>query len=192
LRYEHFVYPSYDEALVAAYGGKFECAFVVLHPFIWLPAETAPHVNRYPSGEQIRAYGQKYSWVKVAAEAGLHSWPKLNQALLTSIGALRAEFRDELAMYALHKSLEHRSIWMPGEGGFEPLLQRELLLIFTGAGFNELIFVPEFAEIDPSPHQIALIPDLVRIERLLVADLDNGKVRFPFRGSLVAPDGRSY
>jgi hypothetical protein len=162
---------------------------VVLHPFVWLPAETALHVDRYPSGEQIRAYGQKYSWAKVAAETGLHTWPKLNHALLTSIGALKAEFRDDLAMDALQRFLEYRCIWMPGKGGFEPLLQREFLLIFTEAGLNELIFVPEFAEIDPSPQHMALIPDLVRIERLSVPDLDNGNVRFPFRGSLVAPDG---
>ena len=64
---------------------------------------------------------------------------------------------------------------MPGEGGFEPLLQGAFLSAFRSKGFDKLIFVPEFPEIDD-------------IEQIELSQLERGLKTFPFRGSLVTPD----
>jgi len=69
--------------------------------------------------------------------------------MLTSIGAVREELHDYPARDALQHYLESGSVWMPGEGSFEPLLHMDFLHAFEAAGQNELIFVPEFPNADP-------------------------------------------
>ena len=64
---------------------------------------------------------------------------------------------------------------MPAEGRFEPLLQMDFLAAFEVAGKEELVFVPEF-------------PDIDEVKHFEVTRLKSGEERFPSRGSLVAPD----
>jgi hypothetical protein len=173
---ESLVYPSYDAPLIEAYGGRFESAFVSLHPFVSVPARLAwKATKQYPSDEQISSHGAKVTWAHVTAETGLSTIAKLNQALLTSIRSLKDDFCDFPARDALQSFLESGSIWMPGEGRFEPLLQDDFLAAFETAGHNELIFVPEFPAVDP-------------LQRIDLRKLRAREVTFPSRGSLVAPD----
>ena len=189
LTFDHFVYPSYDQPLLTAYSGQFECAFVILHPFVRLSGEVALPVERYPEEEQILVYGEKCSWAFVIEQTGLQTFAKLNQALLTSIGALRKEFQDQEGMERLQAFLKDQRIWMPGEGDFEPLVRQDFISLFAQAGFEELVFVPEFAESQPSAEKLALLSDMVKVERLRIDDLRNRETKFPYRGSLVTPDG---
>lgn len=173
---EQFTYPSYTEPLMEAYGGRFECAFVVLHPFVRMPADLAwSATHQYPSDRAIAARGAKAPWMEVAAATGLTSCARVNQALLTSIGSLSDHLADPAGRDKLKGFLESEPVWMPTEGRFEPLLQPDLLSVFVAAGADELLFVPEFPNSEP-------------VTRLAVAGLRSTSISFPSRGTLLAPD----
>lgn len=174
--YEQFTYPAYDTPLLEAYDGRFEAAFVILHPFVRVPRELAwKSVPSYPDDEQIFARGTKCKWAEVSEQTDLKGCAKLNQALLTSIRSVTDELCDFPAAAALQKFLESESVWMPTEGRFEPLLQMDLLAAFEAAGSDELVFVPEFAEVD-------------KVKRYEVAQLKSRAVSFPSRGALMPAD----
>jgi hypothetical protein len=173
---EQFTYPPYSIPLVEAYGGLFESVFVVLHPFVRVPAPLAwSATHQYPSDAEILAHGTKFPWAEIAARANLSSCARINQALLTSIGSLPGHLADPAARDALQAFLQSQTIWMPVEGRFEPLLHSDILHVFAEAGAGELIFVPEFPRSDP-------------VARIPIAALRSGSVPFPARGTLLAPD----
>lgn len=173
---EEFTYPPYSVPLVEAYGGRFECVFVVLHPFVRVPAPLAWSATRqYPGDMQIAALGTKFPWAEVMARTGLKSCARINQALLTSIGSLDKHLADSMGRDELKRFLESQSVWMPTEGRFEPLLQKDFLRIFAEAGAEDLIYVPEFPNSDP-------------VMRFMLDDLKSGTLPFPARGTLLAPD----
>jgi len=176
MRIEDFVYPSSGAPLVEAYGGRFESAFIILHPFIRVPDELSWKVTgRYPEDAQIAETGLKCRWLEVAAEIGLSSCARMNQALLTSIGAIDGELADPAGRDMLQKFLQTRPVWMPTEGRFEPLLQPDFVRIFAECGAEELTFVPEFPDCQPAV-------------RLPMAGLQDGTIPFPTGGTLLAPD----
>jgi len=176
VQYEHFLYPSYDTPLVEAYDRRFESVFVILHPFVSVPDHLAwKATRRYPSDEQIRSLGAKCPWSRVASQTGLSTCAKLNQALLTSRRSIADELCDFSAAKTLEKFLQSEPIWMPGEGRFEPLLQTDFLHVFTSAGYDDLVFVPEFPNVDP-------------VQRLSISGLKTRRLPFPSRGTLASPD----
>ncbi len=173
---EQFTYPAYSEPLLEAYDGAFECVFVVLHPFVRMPAELGwSATHQYPGDAEIASRGAKMPWMEVAAATGLNSCARVNQALLTSIGSLADHLADPAGRDELQRFLESQPIWMPVEGRFEPLLQPDFLHVFAEAGVDELIFVPEFPNSEP-------------VARLTLSGLRSGTIAFPARGSLLAPD----
>lgn len=176
MEYERFTYPPYDAPLMDAYGAQFESLFVILHPFVSVPEHLAWKVTKkYPTDEQILSLGEKCPWASVAAQTGIDNCARLNQAMLTSTRAIAPELCDFLASSALQSFLQSKSIWMPGSGAFEPLLQMDYLSAFAASGQEELIFVPEFPSVDP-------------VQRLNVSRLRNRQDPFPNRGTLAAPD----
>lgn len=176
MRFEDFVYPAYGARLAEAYESRFESVFIVLHPFVSVPAELSWKATRkYPDDEQITAWGTKYRWSEVAGEIGLSSCARMNQALLSATGAISGDLADVAGCHALQDFLETRPVWMPVEGRFEPLLQQDFLRVFENASFEELIFVPERPESQP-------------VVRLSIAGLKDGSIPFPTCGTLLAPD----
>lgn len=176
VQYENFKYPAYDTPLLEAYGGRFESAFVILHPFMRMPAQLAwkPGVS-YPHDTEIFAYGSNCTWTEVYMQTGLNSCAKLNQALLASIGSIAEELTDFEARRTLQRYLETQPVWMPTEGRFEPLLQQDLLAAFKAAGHRNLVHVPEFPDVDP-------------IREFNVTALEKRAVPFPARGTLLPTD----
>jgi hypothetical protein len=173
---EKFVYPPYGTHLVEAYDGRFECAFVALHPFVRVPAALGWSVTRqYPDDAAIAAHGAKCTWAEVSLQTGLRSCAQINQALLTAIGSLNADLAEPAGRDALEKFVQREPVWMPAEGRFEPLLQADLLAAFEMAGQTELIYVPEFPQSDP-------------VLRFSVRELRAGEAPFPGYGTLLAPD----
>src|SRR5271166_1632559 len=159
-----------------AYGAQFESLFVILHPFVNVPKQLAWKVTKkYPADEQVLRLGAKFPWASVAAQTGIDNCARLNQAMLTSTRAIAPELCDFQAGNALQSFLQSGSIWMPGSGAFEPLLQMDYLSVFAAAGHEELIFVPEFPGVDP-------------VQRLDISRLKNHQEPFPYRGTLAAPD----
>jgi hypothetical protein len=176
VQYDRLTYPAYDAPLIEAYGGTFEAVYVILHPFVSMPDDLAwKATKQYPGDEQILDAGAKCTWAEAAGKTGLGTCAKMNQALLTSIGSINEDLRDYAASGTLKRFLESESIWMPGEGRFEPLLQMDFLDAFEAAGRGELIFVPEFPGVDPA-------------QRLNVQSLMNREEPFPSRGTLAALD----
>jgi Protein of unknown function (DUF2711) len=176
VQYERLTYPAYDAPLMEAYDGAFESVYVILHPFVSVPDDLAwKATKQYPSDVQIAGSGAKCTWAHVAAKTGLGTCAKLNQALLTSIRSIKEELCDYAANDALQRFLESGSIWMPGEGRFEPLLQMDFLGAFEAAGQEDLIFVPEFPGVDA-------------VRRVNVARLKSSEEPFPSRGTLTAAD----
>ena len=174
---EQFTYPAYSEPLADAYGGRFECVFIVLHPFVCIPEPLAWSVTKsYPTDAQIRTLGQKFTWAEVAKKTGLQTCARINQALLTSIGSLEDHLADPAGRDKLQHFLETQPVRMPVEGRFEPLLQPGILEAFRTAGAEELIFVPEFPNCDPIVH-------------LGIDELSKGAASFPSCGTLLPPDG---
>lgn len=174
--FDQYVYPSYESPLLEAYNGRFESAFVVLHPFIRMPDASSWRATRqYPDDVEILSYGAKYPWAEVSTQTKIGACARLNQALLTSIGSLADHLCDNDARDNLHKFLQSGSIWMPVEGRFEPLLRADILHPFAAAGHSQLIYVPEFTQNDP------VLP-------LPLSGLNNRTVPFPTSGTLVSPD----
>lgn len=173
---EEFTYPPYGIPLVDAFGGRFEAAYIVLHPFVQVPETLAWSVaHEYPADAQISAVGCKIRWAEVAAHTGLTACAHINQALLTSIGSLTGDLSDSAGRAVLQHFLQSQPVWMPVEGRFEPLLQPDFLATFQAAGFEEFTFVPEFPSADPTVS-------------LRLDELRNNADLFPTRGTLVAPD----
>lgn len=186
---EEFVYPRYEVPLMEAYGGRFESAFIVLHPFIQVPekfgwsalAQDPGTTQRYPSDEQIVAHGMKCPWGDVEKRTGISSHARMNQALLTSIGSLGDDFADPTGRDKIENFVKAHPVWMPAEGRFEPLLQQDFLDAFAAAGQEELVFVPEFPHSDP-------------VVRLPISELKPAvgfktpSLPFPSRGTLFPPD----
>jgi hypothetical protein len=173
---QEFTYPPYSAPLAEAYGGAFESVFIVLHPFVRVPASLAWRAtHNYPADAEIAAHGQKCPWSEVAEYTGINSCARINQALLTSIGSLDVTLADPAAAGALKEFLLSKEIWMPAEGRFEPLLRSDFLHAFALAGAKQLLFVPEFPATDP-------------VVALSIAGLRNGSIPFPSRGTLLAPD----
>jgi hypothetical protein len=176
---KEFVYPKYETPLMEAYGGRFESVYVILHPFIRVSeALSWSAVQHYPDDQQMLAEGTKISWSEVSKQVGISSYARMNQALLTSIGSIDDYLADGAAADAVASFAKEQPVWMPTEGRFEPLLQRDFLAAFEAAGAEELIFVPEFPNSDP-------------VVRLTLDDLTSGALPFPTRGTLLAPD-RSF
>jgi hypothetical protein len=177
VEYARLTYPPYDAPLMEAYGGRFESLYAIFHPFVNVPEDLSwKATGQYPSYAQILSQGSKCTWAAVAAQTGIPTCSKMNQALLTSIRSLRDEFCDFPASEALQNHLKSHAVWMPGDGVFEPLLERDFLDAFEVADLQELIFVPEFPQADP-------------VQKLDVGKLKRREESFPDRGSLVAPDG---
>jgi Protein of unknown function (DUF2711) len=177
VQFEQFVYPKYEEPLLEAYGRRFECVYVVLHPFVRVPLEMGWKATRqYPADAQILASGANCSWSQVAARVGIGSCAKLNQALLTATGSLVDYLCDYPARDALQTYLQAQPVWMPGQGAFEALLQKDFLAGFEAAGHEEMVFVPEFPQSDA-------------VRRLRIAEVREGAEPFPGRGSLAEADG---
>ena len=176
MQFANFTYPTYGVPLVEAYGGRFESVFIVLHPFVKVPEEMSWRMTGvYPSDAQIIAHGAKHSWAQVSTQIALNSCAGINRALLTSIGSLAEPLADRHASDKQRLFLESHPIWMPTEGRFEPLLRSDFLQVFSQAGCDELVFIPEFPQSDP-------------VMRLSVSGLRAGEIPFPTCGTLLAPD----
>jgi hypothetical protein len=174
--FDQYVYPPYDTPLLEAYGARFEALYVVLHPFIRMPEEFSwRSTRRYPDDAQILSHGAGCSWSEVAGQTGMGACARLNQALLTSIGAIDDYLCDYPARDKLRQFLQSSSVWMPVEGRFEPVLHDDFLHAFDAAGHNRLIYVPEFPLNDP-------------IQPLPIAGLRDRTLPFPSCGTIVAPD----
>ena len=174
--FSHLIYPARNEPLLDAFGGRYEAAYIALHPFVSVPEWLGwAATGGYPDDAEILAHGARVPWAQVARSTGIPNGARMSQGLLTSIGALHEDFMDREAARLLTGFLRTNPVWMPVEGRFEPLLQASFLAIFQAAGRDRLIWVPEFPDMEPAV-------------TLNLEQLRTGGVPFPTRGTLAAED----
>ncbi len=183
-------YPGYDVPYLEWYRGYYDCVFVCLHPFVHLPDDVAAGIERWPDPEQIRAHGRKLSWAEAGRAAGIEAPGRLNQALLTTIGALRTEFQDVETAKRLEAWLEASPVWPPAEGCFEELLEPDILAAFRRAGDREVHWVAEFGD----RTKRCALEDLERDGSVhaLMGPLDRGGLFPPSRRYLFVVDWDSF
>jgi Protein of unknown function (DUF2711) len=87
---------------------------------------------------------QIISWNDVVQLTGLESVGHLNQALLTLIGALHVNFRDEAAARKVVSFAEENDVFLPIEDEFQKPLEPIILSWLDKLGVQDLIFQPEF------------------------------------------------
>ena len=148
MNYEAFTYPHYNFPLLEAFDGKYECIFVIFHPFIRLPESISMKLQEYPSDEIITKHGKRINWSWIAKQARLTDCSKVNHALLTSIKALKQQYCDENSFARLNQLLDTHPIWYPTEGQFEPILHKVFKNAFQLVKAQKVIYVPEFPSID--------------------------------------------
>jgi len=89
--------------------------------------------------------GSKYTWAYVARQNGIGHLREVEPGAADIDWIDRRGFARPRVKWRVEElSLELESVWMPGEGRFEPLLQMDFLSAFEAAGPGELIHVPEF------------------------------------------------
>lgn len=172
--YEQFVYPNYEHPLKSAFGARFECVYVMLHPFIEVSQQVEDSLGPYPAWETVRkarSMGERLSWRHFGRISGLSTYSEISHGMLTAIHALKHEYWNRKAAHAVKRALDlHPLVWLPDDGCFPGLLQHDILAAFHKNGLGQMVFVPEL-----SAHR----PQLVDL-----AETDS----FPYRGTLLALD----
>jgi hypothetical protein len=173
---EQYKYPPYDQPLLSAYDGRFEAAYVILHPF---QKETDLAARRPRTGGRTDLSGcEKYRWTQVAAETGLRNYSEIDHGLRSAYA--RKEFWNPTAAAALREFQDGpvgAAIWRPDEGEFPSLLENDFAFIFERGQSLSLWAVPHV--LIPSMPAIGLPNE--------ICSNDLHRV-FPRGGSLVAYD----
>lgn len=93
-----------------------------------------------------KRFGKAIEWQQICQHAGFSDHCSLDRALRTSIGGLRQELADKAGADRLAAYCAQHRIFPPSEGRMEPLMQRGLAGLFSGAGFAEIIVGDEFGD----------------------------------------------
>ncbi len=139
----NITYPAYDQPILQWYAGYYDCVFVAFHPFFRL---ATPNVSEYPDDHVIKQSASRVRWCEMQARSGIPDAKLLNQALLTAIGALNERYTRPDLYQQLMTACERDDIFMPGEGLFEPTMDRDIVRAFQLAGYEYATFGDEFAE----------------------------------------------
>jgi hypothetical protein len=103
-------------------------------------AEAAsPLLGRAEVETLIREQGEPVSWAEVCAGAGFAGLAALNHALLTSIRALKTAYEDADGAARLGSYCRREWLFMPTEGGVQPLMLPGLRQLFVGSGCAEVV-----------------------------------------------------
>ncbi|MGG0740077.1 DUF2711 family protein [Niallia taxi] len=124
---------------------KFKSAAILLHPFIQMPSgweeltkqNTCQHVH--PSNEEVYTIGKPLSWGEIMSYSGLESYKAVALALLTSICALRKEYKREDLSYKLNSNLKS-DIFYPTDDSTSVLLLASLQKVLSSKGANKLYY----------------------------------------------------
>jgi hypothetical protein len=106
--------------------------------------------------EIAKRQGLALRWSEVGKAAGLANPANLNVALLTSIGALRAEFADQAGAERLTNYCASQQIFLPTEGQFQAVMEQSLGKLFADAGIDRVEAADQFDE-DAHPIELDLL-----------------------------------
>lgn len=146
--YSRLGYPSYEVPLLQAYGGRFDAAFIALHPFFRIPdsvdwESVDPNMD-YPDAPYIRQYGQPVFWQTIMEGIGCEDLRHFYQGMLTSIGALQQEYQDKEMATLIASYTKQSNIYYPMEGFFHPLLIESIAQFISHEQTDDLFYLAEF------------------------------------------------
>jgi hypothetical protein len=98
---------------------------------------------------EMKRSGRPVSWAEVGRAAGLPGLAACNRALLTTILALRREFADEDGAEALRLIADEGGLFLPTEGRFQPVMERNLAEMLRDSGVTRLMQWDDYGE-EPS------------------------------------------
>ncbi|WP_375545266.1 DUF2711 family protein [Niallia taxi] len=125
---------------------NFKSAAILLHPFIQMPSgwevikreNTCQHI--YPSNEEASTIGKSVSWRKIMSYSGLESYKALALALLTSICALKKDYKREDLSNKLNSSLKP-DLYYPTDDSTSVFLLDRLLKVLSSKGACRLYYL---------------------------------------------------
>jgi len=125
---------------------NFKSAAILLHPFIQMPSgwevikreNTCQHI--YPSNEEASTIGNPVSWRQIMSYSGLESYRALALALLTSICALKKDYKREDLSNKLNSSLKP-DLYYPTDDSTSVFLLDRLLKVLSSKGACRLYYL---------------------------------------------------
>lgn len=148
--YSQCSYPRYESSLLHAYSGRFEAAFIALHPFFRMPTSIAwepiDQNSNYPDNPYVRRYGQPVYWQTIMQGIGCDDLRRFYIGMLTSIIALMPEAWDREIATLTRTYIEQANIYSPDEGFIEPLLIEPIAHYVSHEKTDEIFYLAEFAE----------------------------------------------
>jgi hypothetical protein len=106
--------------------------------------------------ELAKRRGLTLPWSEVGKATDLANPAMLNVALLTGIGALRAEFEDQAGAERLTNYCASQQIFLPTEGQFQAVMEQSLGKLFADAGIDRVEAADQFDE-DAHPIELDLL-----------------------------------
>jgi hypothetical protein len=148
--YSQCSYPRYETPLLHAYGGRFEAAFIALHPFFRMPTsiawESIDQNSNYPHSSYVRRYGQPVYWQTIMQGIGCEDLRQFYIGMQTSILALQREYEDREMARLINEYTEQASVYHPDEGFNAPLLIEPIARYVSHEKTDEMFYLAEFAE----------------------------------------------
>lgn len=102
--------------------------------------------DKYPSEAEKYQNGTVVKWAEIIRNSEIENSKELNKALMTSIGAYRAELRRKDLLEFLNLYTEKNSIWHPTEGTFDYFTKASIYDVLKSANFNVIEVEDEFYE----------------------------------------------
>lgn len=144
--YLQFAYPKYEVPLLQAYDGRFEAAFIALHPFFRMPADVCwkARSTEYPDDHLIRQYGQPVYWQTVMEAINCNDLRRFYIGMRTSIGAWNEEYKDSEIAGRISEYNDQCNIYYPTEGRIEPLLVESMARYLCLEKADKILYLAEF------------------------------------------------
>lgn len=148
--YSQLQYPSSKIPLLEAYEGRFNAAFIALHPFFrmptsedWKPVDSS---TDYPDRPYIRRYGKPVYWQTIMHAIDCNDLRRFYKGMRTSISALNREYEDKEMAGLISEYTDQADIYHPMEGYFAPLLIDPITQYISDGQTNDLFYLEEFKE----------------------------------------------
>jgi Protein of unknown function (DUF2711) len=178
MNYSQFAYPSYKIPLLQAYDGRFDAAFIVLHPFFRMPAlenemVIAPgdhDIEGYPDDLLIRQQGQPVYWRTIMQGIGCEDLRRFYIGMRSSIYALNREYENKEMSRLICDYTDQAEIYHPIEGRIEPLLV-EPITEYVSNGYTENVFY--LAEFEKQPEELSAESIIQKCEGFVRGSLFN-------------------
>lgn len=158
--YSQLGYPNHQIPLLQAYGGRFDAAFVALHPFFRMPdsdhREPVNLIRDYPDNSYIRRHGQPVYWQTVMQAIGCDDLRRFYIGMRTSILALNQEYEDREIAGLIVEYTEQADIFHPTEGMMEPLLIEPISQISQYISHEQTDEIFYLAEIEKEPKVLSV------------------------------------